>query len=379
MQKGRALIAACKPPLTAALFGAFLFTNDPAISDPREPTATDTGTSAPAGCDPQNVVVYQADQVAAEQRCVLIRGPRSRPSTGIIRSRPRRPAQPWCVRARRSRSGACIPSSFAGWRPPSGRRGRPALLPPASSRPIGRPRSGRRLLRQVRFAAHLWARGRHAGIGGPGSSGRGSGTDRCPAWRGLSLRGAEPSRVESLPAYAGAHRAAGKSAARDRRGERADRSRQHVRGRQFADREPGKRGRGHQRGCSCAGAPVLPGPALAALAQALAERRLGAQALAGDADDDAGQRPLHQRSDRTRTGRAGLRAAAASDAGSCSRAARTPAASAASRLRRGRKRCIAGRSRQAPRGTRPEMPRRAPFSPHGEGRGPVPRVSRHSS
>jgi hypothetical protein len=60
-------------------------------------------------------------------------------------------------------------------------------------------------------------------------------------------------------------------------------------------------------------APVLAGPALAALARAdLAERRLGAQALARvDGDDDAGQRPLHQRSDRTRTGRAGFRAAAA--------------------------------------------------------------------
>jgi hypothetical protein len=61
MQKCRALIAACKPPLIAALFGAFLFTGDPAISDPREPTTPETGTAA-AGCDPQNVVVYQADQ-----------------------------------------------------------------------------------------------------------------------------------------------------------------------------------------------------------------------------------------------------------------------------------------------------------------------------
>jgi hypothetical protein len=61
MQKCRALIAACKPPLTAALFGAFLFTGDPAISDPREPTTPETATPA-VGCDPQNVVVYQADQ-----------------------------------------------------------------------------------------------------------------------------------------------------------------------------------------------------------------------------------------------------------------------------------------------------------------------------
>lgn len=60
MQKS--LIAACKPPLTAALFGAFLFTGNPAISDPREPTTPETGAQSAANCDPQNVVVYQADQ-----------------------------------------------------------------------------------------------------------------------------------------------------------------------------------------------------------------------------------------------------------------------------------------------------------------------------
>jgi hypothetical protein len=63
MQECRALIAACKPPLIAALFGAFLFTGDPAISDPREPATPETSAPA-AGCDPQGVVVYQADQAS---------------------------------------------------------------------------------------------------------------------------------------------------------------------------------------------------------------------------------------------------------------------------------------------------------------------------
>jgi hypothetical protein len=62
MQKCRALIAACKPPLTVALFGVFLFTGDPAISDPLPPSGSETGTAA-APCDPQDVLVYQADEL----------------------------------------------------------------------------------------------------------------------------------------------------------------------------------------------------------------------------------------------------------------------------------------------------------------------------
>jgi hypothetical protein len=60
MQKCRALIAVCNAPLTAALLGAFFFIGNLAISDPLPPSGSETGVAA--GCDPQNVVVYQADQ-----------------------------------------------------------------------------------------------------------------------------------------------------------------------------------------------------------------------------------------------------------------------------------------------------------------------------
>jgi hypothetical protein len=61
MQKCRAVIAAFKPPLAIALFGAFFFAGDSANSDPRPPSAAEAATSK-ANCDPENVVVYHADQ-----------------------------------------------------------------------------------------------------------------------------------------------------------------------------------------------------------------------------------------------------------------------------------------------------------------------------
>ncbi len=61
MQKCRPVIAAFRSPLVAALFGAFFFTGDFAISDPRQPSAPETGALA-SNCDPENVVVLQADQ-----------------------------------------------------------------------------------------------------------------------------------------------------------------------------------------------------------------------------------------------------------------------------------------------------------------------------
>ncbi len=61
MQKCRAVIAAFNPPLAMALFGAFLFTGDSANSDPLPPAPAEASTSA-ANCDPENVVIYRADQ-----------------------------------------------------------------------------------------------------------------------------------------------------------------------------------------------------------------------------------------------------------------------------------------------------------------------------
>jgi hypothetical protein len=55
-------VAAYNLPLALALFGAIFFTGDFARSDPRQPPASETGAPA-ANCDPENVVVYQADQV----------------------------------------------------------------------------------------------------------------------------------------------------------------------------------------------------------------------------------------------------------------------------------------------------------------------------
>jgi hypothetical protein len=60
MQKCR--VAALNLPLALALFGAILFTGDFARSDPRQPPVSETGASG-ASCDPENVVVYQADRV----------------------------------------------------------------------------------------------------------------------------------------------------------------------------------------------------------------------------------------------------------------------------------------------------------------------------
>jgi hypothetical protein len=58
MQK--CVVAAFKPLLAVALLGAVFFTGDIASSDPLPPT-TSTEASA-SNCDPDNVVVYQADQ-----------------------------------------------------------------------------------------------------------------------------------------------------------------------------------------------------------------------------------------------------------------------------------------------------------------------------
>jgi hypothetical protein len=63
MQKCRAAVAAFKPRLAVALLCAFFFTGDFASSDPRPPSAFSTGESA-SSCDPENIVVYEADQVA---------------------------------------------------------------------------------------------------------------------------------------------------------------------------------------------------------------------------------------------------------------------------------------------------------------------------
>jgi hypothetical protein len=63
MQKCRALMAGCNPPLALALFGAFLFTGDIAISDPLQPPGSETGVTA-SNCDPQNVVEYPSDQTS---------------------------------------------------------------------------------------------------------------------------------------------------------------------------------------------------------------------------------------------------------------------------------------------------------------------------
>jgi hypothetical protein len=61
MQKCRTVLAAFKPPLAVALLGAFFFAGDSANSDPWSPSPPDAATSA-ASCDPENVVVYHADQ-----------------------------------------------------------------------------------------------------------------------------------------------------------------------------------------------------------------------------------------------------------------------------------------------------------------------------
>ncbi|HEY4404556.1 MAG TPA: hypothetical protein VGN55_07865 [Xanthobacteraceae bacterium] len=63
MQKCRALPAAFNLPPVLALFGAFFFTGDIAISDPLQSPASETGAGA-SNCDSQNVVEYPADQTS---------------------------------------------------------------------------------------------------------------------------------------------------------------------------------------------------------------------------------------------------------------------------------------------------------------------------
>jgi hypothetical protein len=63
MQKCRALMAAFNLPPALALFGAFFFTGDIAISDPLHPPVSETGAGA-SSCDPQNVVEYPSDQTS---------------------------------------------------------------------------------------------------------------------------------------------------------------------------------------------------------------------------------------------------------------------------------------------------------------------------
>jgi hypothetical protein len=70
MQKCRSVLAAFKPPLAVALLGAFFFTGDSANSDPWWASPPEAATSVPS-CDPENVVVYHADQAPEnETACV---------------------------------------------------------------------------------------------------------------------------------------------------------------------------------------------------------------------------------------------------------------------------------------------------------------------
>jgi hypothetical protein len=61
MQKCRAPSAAFNLPRAVALLGAFFFTGDIANSDPRPPSTSETGAPS-SNCDPDGVIVYQADR-----------------------------------------------------------------------------------------------------------------------------------------------------------------------------------------------------------------------------------------------------------------------------------------------------------------------------
>ncbi len=63
MQKCRDVVAAFNLPPALALFGAFFFTGDIAISDPLQAPVSETGAGA-SSCDPQNVVEYPPDQTS---------------------------------------------------------------------------------------------------------------------------------------------------------------------------------------------------------------------------------------------------------------------------------------------------------------------------
>jgi hypothetical protein len=62
MQKCRIAVAAFNPPLAVALLGVFFFTGDFASSNPRPPSASETGVPG-SNCDPESIIVYQADQM----------------------------------------------------------------------------------------------------------------------------------------------------------------------------------------------------------------------------------------------------------------------------------------------------------------------------
>jgi hypothetical protein len=66
MQKCWSVPAAFKPLLAVALLGAFFFTGDSAHSDPWWASPPEAATSAPS-CDPENVVVYHADQAPGSE------------------------------------------------------------------------------------------------------------------------------------------------------------------------------------------------------------------------------------------------------------------------------------------------------------------------
>jgi hypothetical protein len=61
MQKSRVVVAALLPRLVIALFGAFVFTAGFANSDSSPPSPAEAGAST-STCDPDNIVVYQADE-----------------------------------------------------------------------------------------------------------------------------------------------------------------------------------------------------------------------------------------------------------------------------------------------------------------------------
>jgi hypothetical protein len=61
MQKSRVRTAALRPLLVTALLGAIFQTGDLAKSDPRPPAPAEAGAPATT-CNPDNVIVYQADQ-----------------------------------------------------------------------------------------------------------------------------------------------------------------------------------------------------------------------------------------------------------------------------------------------------------------------------
>ena len=377
MQKCPALIAACKPPLTAALLGAFLFTGDPAIAEPYEPAAPDTATAAGSNCDPQNVIVYQADQapesaVACSSETEITTVDRdyltatATPGSTMVRQGPelaigrlhpefvRRLAA--AIREARQ-AGLAAAGIFSAYRPPAFG--------------VGGFSDKFNSLHTYGLAVDM------SGIGGPGSA-------EAKLWHEIAARhgvacpyGAQnrrewnhcqPTRVRIVLPENRLRETVTASGPIDlvsmfEAGDSLIESLESVVEGVNAD----------------AAAP-------AALVQAdLAERRLGEQAWR--------RRTAMTRARGRRTSAAIAPEPSARrcaqrrrrDARSRPMPARTSAAGAAWRPLRAPKRCIAGRPRQEPRGIIPEMLRPGSFDPHGERarilmvkvRGPRPRVSHH--